>query len=119
MYKIKDTKQKELKAVEILHQEEILERTKKKLDPVQAFAIIKKESDGFSKSSVKAQEADELLHRLLNRDTKGASATTSSKKESSKKELSVEEIQIQAKARARALELLELELELELNTKSA
>ncbi|TPN87152.1 hypothetical protein [Aquimarina algicola] len=119
MYKIKDTKRKELKAVEILHQEEILERTKRKLDPVQAFEIIKNESNGFSTSNVKAQEADELLHLLLNRDAKSASGTSSKKKKTSKKELSATEIQIQARARARALELLELELELELNTKSA
>ncbi|WP_062062769.1 hypothetical protein [Aquimarina longa] len=119
MYKTKDTKVKYLKSVEIQHQEEILARTKRKLDPVQAFEVIKNESKGFSKADVKAQEADELLYQLLNRDVKGISRTTSKKRGTIKKELSVEEIQIQARARARTIELLELELELELNIKSA
>ncbi len=113
MYKIKDIKPAALKAVTILHQQEILERTKSKLDPVQAFKIIKEESDGFSKSNVKAQEGDELLYELVHRDTKATSAAP--KKKSSEKEA----IQIQAKARARALELLELELKLTSNKKSA
>lgn len=119
MYKIKDTNVKELKAIEIQNQEEILARTKRKLDPVEAFEVIKKESDDFSKSSVKAQEADELLYRLLNRDVKGALTPTSSKKESSKKELSVEEIQIQERERARKLTILKIKLNLGLDTKSA
>lgn len=119
MYKTKDTKPKELKAIEILNQGEILERTKRKLDPVQAFEVIKNESKGFSTSNVKAQEADELLHRLLNRDAKSTSGTSPKNKATVKKELSVAEIQIQERERARALELLELELELELNAKSA
>ena len=116
MYKIADTTQKDLKAIEIIHQDEILARTKKKLDPVQAYEIIKQESKGFSQANAKAQEADELLHQLLTRDPTSVTAKKAAKE---KKELSVEEIQIQARARARALELLELELELALNTKTA
>ncbi|WP_027395063.1 hypothetical protein [Aquimarina latercula] len=119
MYKTKDTKVKELKTVEIQNQEEILVRTKKKLDPLQAFEVIKNQSNGFSKADVKAQEADELLHRLLNRDAKSTSGDTSNKKSTTKKELSVEEIRIQERERARAIELLEVEIELELNAKSA
>lgn len=119
MYKTKDTKQKDLKSIEILHQEEILTRTKKKLDPVQIFEIIKNESKGFRKADAETQEADELLYRLLNRDVKSASETTAKKKATVKKELSVEEIQIQERERARAIALLEVEIELELNAKSA
>ena len=119
MYKIKDIKPKELKAIEILNQGEILERTKRKLDPVQAFEVIKNESNGFSTANAKAKEADELLHRLLNREVVKPSETSSNDKTAMKKNLSAAEIQIQARARARAIELLELELELELNTKSA
>lgn len=117
MYKTKDVKVKDLKAVVILNQEEIQARTKRKLDPIQAFEVIKNESKSFSKADLKAQEADELLYQLLNRDTLGATEIASKKKVAAKKELSVAEIQIQARARARTLELLELELEL--NTKSA
>lgn len=119
MYKTKEIKPKELKAVEILNQKEILARTKKKLDPVQAFEVIKKESKGFSIANVKAQEADELLYMLLNRDTKNASKKTSKKKTISKKDPSIEEIQIRERERARKIKILKIKLNLGLNTKSA
>ncbi|WP_025663314.1 hypothetical protein [Aquimarina megaterium] len=119
MYKTKDTKVKDLKAVEIQNQEEILTRTKRKLDPVQAFEVIKNESKGFSIANVKVQEADELLYMLLNRDSKSASKTPSKENAESKKELSVEEIQIRERERARKIKILKIKLNLGLNTKSA
>ena len=118
MYKTKDTTVKELKAIEILHQDEILARTKRKLDPVQAFEIIKKESGNFNTPNVKAQEADKLLHQLLNRTSKDVQVTKK-KKANLKTELSEEEIQIRERERARKIKILKIKLNLGLNTKSA
>ena len=99
MYKTKDITPQELKALAIKNQDEILELTGSKLDPVKAWEVIKNNSQNFTKADLKAQEADSLLYQILHPGKK-------SKKESKSKET----ILIQEKERARALALLELEL---------
>ena len=118
MYKTKDTTKKELKGVEILNQDLIVEQTGSKLNLERAHDIIKNASSNFSKAEVKAQEADTLLHQLLNREVKASSSGVKTK---TTKTLSKEAIRIRQKQQEGELILLELELELELesNKKSA
>ncbi len=114
MYKTKNIDAKELKAVEIQNQDQIIESTGSALNLVKAHEIIKRTSSNFSKSEVKAQEADRLLYQLLNRDVK----TDVKNQETSKtKQLSKEALRIRQKQQASELALLELELELELEAK--
>lgn len=100
MYKTKKTTKKELEQLKIVNQDEILELTGSKLNPIKAWEVIKSTSENFSKSDVKAQEADVLLFEILN----------SVKKKETSKTTSKETIRIQEQERARALDLLELEL---------
>ena len=61
MYKTKNITKDALKALKIKNQDEIVDLTGSKLDPVKAWEVIKSTSEDFSKSDVKAQEADVLL----------------------------------------------------------
>ena len=100
MYKTKEINKAALKALHIKNQEQIVELTGSKLDPVQAWEVIKEASGNFTKTDAKAQEADALLFEMLHPNVKRkADATTED-----------ESIRIQEKERARALALLELEL---------
>jgi hypothetical protein len=100
MYKTKNITKDALKALKIKNQDEIVDLTGSKLDPVKAWEVIKLTSEDFSKSDAKAQEADMLLYEMLRpkMQQKG--------KRSDAKEI----IRLQEKERARALDLLELEL---------
>jgi hypothetical protein len=100
MYKTKNVTPKELKSLKVVNQDEIEDLTGSKLDPIQAWEVIKDVSDNFKKSDAKAQEADELLFEMLNPEMKKAKKTEGNK----------ETIRLQEKERARALDLLELEL---------
>lgn len=100
MYKTKNIIKQELKALSIKNQDEIKELTGSKLDPVKAWEVIKSTSENFSKSDLKAQEADALLYEMLQ---------PKAKKEKDKKD-SNEITRLKEKERSRALELLELEL---------
>jgi len=100
MYKTKNITKQELKALAIKNQDKIEELTGSKLDPVKAWEVIKSTSENFSKSDVKAQEADRLLYEMLHPKMQ------KKKKNGDDKEI----IRLQEKERARALELLELEL---------
>ncbi len=100
MYKTKNITKEALKALKIKNQDEIVDLTGSKLDPVKAWEVIKSTSEDFSTSDAKAQEADALLYEMLNPEMK------KSKKPEGTKEI----IRLQEKDRARALELLELEL---------
>ena len=100
MYKTKNTTKKELEQLKIVNQDEIFELTGSKLNPIKAWEVIKSTSENFSKSDVKAQEADTLLFEMLNAGKKKETYKTTSK----------ETIRIQEQERARALDLLELEL---------
>ena len=100
MYKTKNITKEALKALKIKNQDEIVDLTGSKLDPVKAWEVIKSTSEDFSTSDAKAQEADALLYEMLNPEMK------KSKKPEGTKEI----IRLQEKERARALELLELEL---------
>ena len=100
MYKTKDTTQAQLKALKIKNQDEIVELTGSKLDPVKAWEVIKSTSEDFKKSDLKAQEADGLLYEMLRPKMEQKSTGRDAK----------EIIRLQEKERARALELLELEL---------
>ncbi|WP_407264901.1 hypothetical protein R5N98_12605 [Tenacibaculum maritimum] len=100
MYKTKDITTKELKALQVINQDEIEELTGSKLNPAKAWEVIKDASDNFKNKDVKAMEADQLLYEMLNPEMK------KSKKPEGTKEI----IRLQEKERARALELLELEL---------
>ena len=100
MYKTKNITKDTLKALKIKNQDEIVDLTGSKLDPVKAWEVIKSTSEDFSKSDVKAQEADALLYEMLQPKMQ------QNDKRSDAKEI----IRLQEKERARALDLLELEL---------
>jgi len=100
MYKTKNTRKEDLKALKIKNQDEIVDLTGSKLDPVQAWEVIKSNSDDFQKSDAKAQEADALLYEMLHPESQNKKGNESGK----------EIIRLQENERARALELLELEL---------
>ena len=100
MYKTKNITKDALKALKIKNQDEIVDLTGSKLDPVKAWEVIKSTSEDFSKSDVKAQEADALLYEMLQPKMQ------QNDKRSDAKEI----IRLQEKERARALDLLELEL---------
>lgn len=100
MYKTKNTTKDALKALKIKNQDEIVDLTGSKLDPVKAWEVIKSTSEDFNKSDVKAQEADALLYKMLYPEMQ--------KKKDSNNDKEI--IRLQEKERARALELLELEL---------
>lgn len=100
MYKTKNTTKDALKALKIKNQDEIVDLTGSKLDPVKAWEVIKSTSEDFNKSDVKAQEADALLFKMLHPEIQ------KEKRNDTDKEI----IRLQEKERARALELLELEL---------
>ncbi len=100
MYKTKEINKAALKALQIKNQDEIVELTGSKLNPVQAWEVIKSTSENFSKPDAKAQEADALLYKMLHPDV--------SKKTTKKNDTEI--IRLKEKERARALELLELEL---------
>jgi len=100
MYKTKNTTKEALKALKIKNQDEIVDLTGSKLDPIKAWEVIKSTSEDFNKSDVKAQEADALLYEMLHPEVQ--------KKENSNSDKEI--IRLQEKERARALELLELEL---------
>lgn len=70
MYKTKDISKAELKALAIKNQDEIVALTGSELDPVKAWEVIKQASDNFTKSDLKAQEADALLFEMLYPDEK-------------------------------------------------
>jgi hypothetical protein len=100
MYKTKNITKEALKALKIKNQDEIVDLTGSKLDPVKAWEVIKSTSEDFSKSDAKAQEADALLSEMLHPKMQ------QNDKRSDAKEI----IRLQEKERARALDLLELEL---------
>tara|TARA_R110000796_G_scaffold210709_10_gene326913 strand:+ start:150 stop:464 length:315 start_codon:yes stop_codon:yes gene_type:complete len=100
MYKTKNTTKDALKALKIKNQDEIVDLTGSKLDPVKAWEVIKSTSEDFNKSDVKAQEADALLYKMLHPEMQKRKDNNDDK----------EIIRLQEKERARALELLELEL---------
>ena len=77
MYKTKNITKDALKALKIKNQDEIVDLTGSKLDPVKAWEVIKSTSEDFSKSDAKAQEA-----------IKTEKAEKKESKETSKKELS-------------------------------
>ena len=100
MYKTKNITKDALKALKIKNQDEIVDLTGSKLDPVKAWEVIKSTSEDFSKSDVKAQEADMLLYEMLQPKMRQKDTRSDAK----------EIIRLQEKERARALDLLELEL---------
>ncbi|WP_298952356.1 hypothetical protein [uncultured Nonlabens sp.] len=100
MYKTKNITKEALKALKIKNQDEIVDLTGSKLDPVKAWEVIKSTSEDFSKSDAKAQEADALLYEMLHPKMKQNDNRSDAK----------EIIRLQEKERARALDLLELEL---------
>lgn len=100
MYKTKNITKDTLKALKIKNQDEIVDLTGSKLDPVKAWEVIKSTSEDFSKSDAKAQEADALLYEMLHPKMQQKDTRRDAK----------EIIRLQEKERARALDLLELEL---------
>ena len=100
MYKTKDITKQQLKKLEIKNQDEIVELTGSKLNPLVAWEVIKKTSNNFSTSDLKAEEADALLFKML--DAKSKKTKTTSKEE--------QILRLKERERTRALELLELEL---------
>lgn len=105
MYSITNVEPKDLSKIKVQKQDQIMQLTGKKLDAKDAFEIIKRETDGFKKSSDKAKEADKLLVQLLRLN--GITVTGDESLERKRKRMLIE-----AQSRERELALLELELEL-------
>lgn len=104
MYSIKNLKPNDLAKIEVKNQAQIIELIGKKLDPKEAFNVIKKDSMDFTQSNQKAEQADRLFMQLL--------ALNGVKVKASKTKNPSSALDLQAQARARALVLLELEIEL-------
>ena len=102
MYSISNVKTEDLAKIEVKNQSQIVELVGKKLNPIEGFEIIRKESNGFTNSNKKAAEADAKFLQLLKLN--GITISGSSKAKATKK------LNVQAQARARALSILELEL---------
>ena len=100
MYKTSKISKEALEAIQITNQDEIVEFTGSKLDPVKAWEVLKKASKDFSVSDAKTAQADALLFELLFPEKKREKVTR----------VKTQNIEIQEKERARALALLELEL---------
>ncbi len=100
MYKTKNVSQEQLKALEIINQDEIEALTGQKLNPLKAWEVIKDASGNFKNKAIKAQEADALLFKMLYPEGKPDQHIPDHQ----------EIIRLKEKERARALELLELEL---------
>lgn len=109
MYQIENIKPKELSLIQIKNQNKIVELTGSKLDPVRAYEIIKRESNGFTQDHEKAKEADKLFVDLLK-----LNGLWKIESEPQENELNQEReaIRIKEQERSRELELLELELQL-------
>ncbi len=103
MYSISNVKTEDLSKIEVKNQPKIIQLIGKKLNPVEAFEVIKKDSGGFTKSHKKAEEADRLLADLLKKN--GIKVIGTPKK-------STNNIRLKEQERARSLDLLELELKL-------
>ena len=104
MYSISNLKQEDLEKIEVKNQAKIIQLMGKKLNPKEAFQVIKKDSMGFTKMDEKAQEADRKFLRLLQLNGIKIKGANLKKTHTS--------LDLQAEARARALALLELEIEL-------
>jgi len=98
MYTTNEIHTKKLSEIKILNQEEIQQLTGSKLDLKKGWKEIKKLSKNFTISDLKAEEADELLFKII----------SPRPKESFKESLEV--MKMKENERARALALLELEL---------
>lgn len=103
MYSISNVKTEDLSKIEVKNQPKIIQLIGRKLNPVEAFEVIKKDSVGFTKSHKKAEEADRLLADLLKKNGIKISGTPNT---------STHQIRLKEQERARSLELLELELKL-------
>lgn len=115
MYKTQKITKKELQAVVIKDQKEILRLMGKQLSPLLVWEIIKEKSQNFSKSVAKALEADSLLHDVLNlKRNQGQGQENQEKPKSQantkKRKMSLERFyRFRANSRARELELLTAE----------
>lgn len=67
MYKIKEIPLQEFKTFKLPEavQKEVIEYHGKPLDPMAAYALIKKETKGFTQGNSQAEIADRLLYELL------------------------------------------------------
>lgn len=129
MYKTQKTTKAQLQSIKIKNQKEIVRLTKNELSPVVIWEVIKQESQNFTVSNPKAEEADKLLYYLLENNTGNSNSTDDQKSKSKSvqtttdkkttKISSMKNYEINKKRRARELALLELELELDLGTFSA
>lgn len=103
MYKTEQVKAQELGKIAIQNQEKIMEVTGSALDPQQAWKLIQKASDGFSKQHSKAQQADALLAELL--QVNGVSLEA-------KSDPKIERIRLRERERARAIAIVKLKLQI-------
>ena len=107
MYNLAKVKPKDLKQVKVENQQEIVERTGRKFEPIKAYELIKKQTKDFTKDSDKAKHADSLFAALLEKNgiSLGDSDTERNR------------LRIREQERLRLLAMLELELELEAGQK--
>ena len=107
MYKIKEIPEKQFKEFKVPKkvQEEVIEYHGKPLNLEAAYALLKKETKGFTKANAQAEEADSLLHELL------FPSKTAPKKEIPKAKTAIE---LKKRKLARTAALLKLKLKLKL-----
>jgi len=101
MYKTPQVKAEELDKIAIKNQEKITEVTGSALDLQQAWRLIEKASDGFSKPHAKAQQADALLAELM--QVNGLTLV---------KNKDAERIKVRERERSRAIEIMKLKLQI-------
>ncbi len=107
MYKIKEIPEKTIGAFEVPKQVQdlIVEYHGKPLDPIAAYALLKKETKGFTEANPQAEEADRLLHELLY-PTKAVAKKATPKAKTA--------IELRKRKLARTASLLKLKLKLKL-----
>lgn len=117
MYKTQKVSKAQLQSIVIKDQKQIVRLTKNELSPVVIWEVIKQESQNFTVSNPKAEEADMLLDYLLKNNT--GESTISAKKtkkpivekqdKKTQKMSLKKKYELKKKRRARELMLLELE----------
>ncbi|WP_046756620.1 hypothetical protein [Kordia jejudonensis] len=117
MYTTKNVTKAQLQSIFIKDQKQIVRLTKNELSPLVIWEVIKQESQNFTVSNSKAEEADKLLDYLLKNNTeqsivndkKSKNQTVEIEDKKTKKMSLKKRYELKKKRRARELMLLELE----------
>lgn len=117
MYKTQKVSKAQLQSIVVKNQKEIVRLTKNELSPVVIWEVIKQESQNFTVSNSKAEQADKLLDYLLKNNTgqstvndkKPKNQTVETKDKKTQKMSLKKKYELKKKRRERELMLLELE----------